>query len=104
MLTASHFKYIPPAINFNRPEKKQLEKDKYMVAKLRSVPDQFDSQTYELNVPYFDAESPEVWLQFKDALHKVLVGQNIQTGPEMVQMARRLLQGNALAKFNATWD
>ena len=104
MLNAANYCYIPPPIPFHRPERKELDKDKYMVAKLRSNPEEASSQTYELNVPYFDTGCPEVWLQFTDNLKRVLKGQNIKEAPAMVQMAKRLMQGDALAEFNHAWN
>ena len=93
-------KFVPPPIPYERPEKKELKKSEYVTMKLRSDPAEAESQTYELAVPYFRSGTPEEWLLFVRALQKVIVGQNITTGPNKYAMARRLLEGDALAKFN----
>lgn len=93
-------RFVPPPIPYERPEKKELKKSEYVMMKLRSDPAEVESQTYELAVPYFRSGTPEEWLLFKRALLKVIVGQNITTGPNKYAMARRLLEGDALAKFN----
>ena len=93
-------KFVPPPIPYERPEKKELKKSEYVMMKLRSDPAEAESQTYELAVPYFRSGMPEEWLLFVRAMQKVIVGQNITTGPNKYAMARRLLEGDALAKFN----
>jgi len=91
----------PPPIPFERPARKPLGKSEYSVFKLRSVPADPNSQTYELNVPYFRSGTPEEWLLTKKAIMKVITGQNITAGPGRFTMARRILEGDALAAFNA---
>jgi hypothetical protein len=59
-----------------------------------------DSPTYELDVPYFSSGSCEEWLLFRKNVDKVLTGQNVTTGPGKFNVARRLLDGDALATFN----
>ena len=53
-----------------------------------------------MSVRYFDNGTPEEWLMFQKALAKVLIGQNITTGPSTYGMARRLLKGKALSYFD----
>jgi hypothetical protein len=79
-----------------------LGKADYLTIKLRAVPTEADSQTYELNVPYFQTGTPEEWLLTKKAILKVIASQNITTGPGRFAMARRILDGDALAAFNET--
>jgi hypothetical protein len=52
-------KQAPPPILFDRPSKKPLGKADYLTVKLRAVPMEADSQTYKLNVPYFQTGTPE---------------------------------------------
>lgn len=92
--------YVPPAISFDRPEKKKLSKNDVLALKLRSTPSDANSQTYELTVPFFKSGTPEEWLLVKKSINKVLVGQNITTGPPQFAMIRRILDGDALAKFD----
>ena len=53
-----------------------------------------------MSVCYFDKGTPEEWVMFQKALSKVLVGQNITTGPPTYGMARHLMEGAALSKFD----
>ena len=92
-------KRVPPPIALARPEPVELQKGEYLSLKLQSTPGDADSQTYELSIPYFSTGTPEQWLKFVRDLNRVLVGQNLTTGPSKYQMARRLLDGDALAKF-----
>jgi hypothetical protein len=49
--------------------------------------------------------TPEEWLKHKSAINKILIGQNIRDPADKVCMARRVLEGDALALFNnATRD
>lgn len=83
-----------------RPEIRELEKGEYQTYKLRNTPTDPDSPTYALAVPYFSSGCVEEWLKFRRNLTKVLTGQNVTTGPAQYSVARRLLDGDALAAFN----
>lgn len=91
---------ITPPIPLHRPEKKELHKGDYQTYKLRNVPTEEKSPTYELSIPYFSSGSCEEWLLFLKNVRKVLVGQNVTTGPASYAVGRRLLDGDALATFN----
>ena len=91
--------FLPPPIPLERPEVKKLQKDEYLVMKLRSIPNKSTSPVYELNVPYFKDGTPEEWLKFLENFRKVLVGQDLTTGVTQFAMARRLLLGDTLAQF-----
>ena len=93
-------RFVPPPVSFERPEKKELKKSEHVVMKLRSDPADADSQTHDLTVPCFRHGAVEECLLFLRALRKVLVGQNVTTGPNQCAMARRLLEGDALAAFD----
>ena len=54
----------PPPISLDRPEKVELQKGEYLTIKLWSTPDDPDSQTYELSIPYYGSGNPERWLKF----------------------------------------
>ena len=90
----------PPPITLNRPKPVEMKKGQYVTVKLRTVPNDDNSQTYDLNVPIFRTGTPETFLEFQRDLTKAIVGQNITTGPGKYAMARRLLAGDALAVFN----
>ena len=90
---------IAPPISLMRPEIRELEKGEYQTYKLRNTPTDPDSPTYALAVPYFSSGCVEEWLKFRRNLTKVLTGQNVTTGPAQYSVARRLLDGDALAAF-----
>ena len=93
-------RYVTPAISLDRPALKTLSKDNCLTFKLRSVPTDETSTTYELTVGYFKTGTPEELLLFLQQLRKIFTGQNVTTGPNCYAIARRLLQGDALAAFN----
>ena len=49
----------PPPIPLERVAPKELVKGNYVTVKLRSVPTDPDSQTYELNIGIFRSSTPE---------------------------------------------
>jgi hypothetical protein len=91
-----------PPIPLERPERQPLEDGNYVSFKLRAVPLDDKSQLYSLSIPYFSTGTPESWIIFRKNLDKVLIGQNVTTGPPTYAMARRVLEGAALAKFEAS--
>jgi hypothetical protein len=90
---------ILPPIPLERPERQILEDGNYVSFKLRADPLDHTSQLYSLSVPYFSTGTPESWIIFRKNLDKILVGQNVTTGPPTYAMARRVLEGAALARF-----
>ena len=92
--------FLPPPIPLERPENKALQKDEYLVMKLRSIPNKSTSPVYELNVPYFKDGTPEDWMKFLANFKKVVIGQDLSTGTTQFAMARRLLMGETLSQFN----
>ena len=90
----------PPPILLERPAPKDYSKGNYVTVKLRCVPTDNNSQTYELNIGLFRSGTPKQFLEFQRDLEKTLKGQNITTSPSMYAMARRLLSGDALAVFD----
>ncbi len=93
--------FAPPPITLERPTPPELKKGTYVTVKLRSVPTEDNSQTYDLNIGIFRSGTPEAFLEFRKDVEKAVIGQNITTGPGSYAMARRLLSGDALAVFNA---
>ena len=98
--TATAKRRVVPAIPFDRVKNENVSKDKYASFKLRSDPTASDSPTYEQAVRYFSNGTPEEWILYLNAVQQVLTGQNVTTGPQKYSMHRRLLKGDALAKFN----
>ena len=97
--TQTKRKILPP-IPLERPAKQDLPKGAYQSYKLRNIPDDPMSPTYELSVPYLSSGTPEEWLLFKKNVNRVITGQDKTTGPPKYVLARRLLQGEALATFD----
>ena len=95
-----HSGFLPPPIPLERPALKILQKDKYLVMKLQSDPKKATSPIYKLNVPYFKNGTVEEWMKFLDNLEKVIIRQDLSTGPTQFSMSRRLLSGDTLAQFN----
>lgn len=93
-------RYVPPVIPYERPVKKQLKKDEFLTYKLQSDPENSESPTYELTVPFFGTGTPEELLIFLRDIRKVIIGQNLHTGPTKYALLRRCLTGDALAAFD----
>ena len=93
---ASNFVPIP----FKRFEYGELEKSDYETYTLRNVPDDPNSSTFRINVPYYRGGRGEEYILFKRNLEKVFIGQNVQDDATRFSIMRRLLQGAALATFN----
>ena len=91
---------VIPVISFERPEVKELQKHEYLTFKLRSVPTDENSTTYDLTVPFFKSGTCEQLLICIRQLQQVLVGQNVTQGPGMYAVARRIFQGDTLAVFD----
>ena len=97
---SAHNGFAPPPISLERPETKELAKDQYLALKLKSVPGSASSSEYTLNVPYFELGTAEEWLKFLQNLDRVIIGQDLKSGPNKFSMARRLLAGDSLSHFN----
>ena len=90
--------FVP--IPFKRFEYGELEKSDYETYTLRNVPDDPNSSTFRINVPYYRGGRGEEYILFKRNLEKVFIGQNVQDDATRFSIMRRLLQGAALATFN----
>ena len=88
-------------IPFIKPESKIGNREDKITLKLRSQPDDKDSQTYELRTYLFRDGTPEEWLEHVKVIKKCLVGQNITSGPPQFAMLRRLLGGKTLNDLEA---
>ena len=92
---------VVPPIPIEREEPKSLRKEKVQTFKCRTDPNDKDSASYEVYVPYFSDGSPEEWILFLRNLNAAIKGQGDTTGPKQYVKARQLLQGSALATFEA---
>ena len=93
-------RFIPTPIPLARPVLADLKKNECLALKLRTDPADVNSQTYELTVKFYRTGTPEEWLIFMRDLKRILVGQNVTTGPPRYAMLRRLVLGDTLAVFN----
>ena len=91
---------VMPPVPLIRPERKTLSSDEYLTLKLRTIPGNDRSPTYDMAVVYFDAGTAEEWFLFQENLHKAFLGLNLTAANDKVNMTRRLLKGAALAAFN----
>ena len=89
-----------PVIGLERPPPVTLQKGEYVILKCRTIAGDVTSPTYDLPVPYFKTGTPEEFLNWRKNLSKAMTGQNCVTAEAKYGMARRLLDGDALAAFN----
>ena len=73
-----------------------------MKFKLRSDPTMATSQTYKMTACVFTEGTPGEWLEQRKDISKVLIGQNIRSGPNQFAMARQLLADKALSNFETS--
>ena len=102
--TPNSKRFIKPVIPLERPGKSELKRTDMLQFKLRSVPTDPDSITYELSIPYFGEGTPEELLIFLDSVDKAIVGTNITNAPDKYALLQRLLKGDALSAFNNATD
>ena len=92
---------IKPVIPFERTPSKELATGEYVVIKCRVDVSNPQSPQYEIRVPYYREGTPEEWLYWLQNFRKALRGQVAQpVASDKFGMARRLLEGEALATFN----
>jgi hypothetical protein len=92
-------RHIVPVIPLARVKKPELIKGEYIVIKCRTNPSDSSSPTYDLPLPYFKTGTPEEFLTWLVNYEKACTGQNCDTAEKKYAMAKRLLDGNALAVF-----
>ena len=95
---------VPPIGLLRVEEKKDYSKGKYATVKLRKIPNDPNSMTYDYQVPFFKFGIPEDWLIFKARFEYVITGQHMTTAVQRHVCARRFLQGQALSLFNNQAD
>jgi len=94
--------FIRAPIPIDRPKElfSLTEEGSYLEMKLRSSPADEGSPTYSLKMPIFKSGTAEQWFYWRNQFKVVLHGQNLTAGPDQFSMARRLLSGEALTRFN----
>ena len=75
----SHEESEGPIPLWRLDDSKGDDKEAQMTYKLRSVPAQANSPTYEVTVKYFDTGLPEEWLLLLRKFDEIYVGQNLTT-------------------------
>ena len=90
---------VIPLLRTKEPE---IPKAKRIVVKLRLNPTDGKSQLYEVVTRAFNHGSPEEWIRHQKTMDSIFAGQNITLGPDRFCMARCLLEGKALADFEAS--
>jgi len=89
-----------PVIPFNHPSKSKLKKDDFLTFKLWMNPNQDNSPTYDLAVPFFSQGSVEELLLFNKNIQWVCQGQINTDGLGWYALVHHLLQGDVLTAFN----
>ena len=98
-------KLVAPSIGLPRAEeKKDYAKGEYTTVKLRNIPNDPNSMTYDYQIPFFKSGTPEERLIFKARFERVLTGQYRTTAVQRYARARRFLQGQALSLFDTQVD
>ena len=90
---------VSPPIPFEKPERK-LKKEDHATLKLRSIPNDANSAAHEASMPHFKDGTPEELLEFFDQFDQVVAGQALTTGQQKFNMAKSLLEGEALSHWN----
>eukprot|EP00957_Ditylum_brightwellii_P155911 11868221-Ditylum_brightwellii.AAC.1 len=75
---------------------KKLSPSDCQTYKLHTNPKDEKSAVYNLVIKYYEVGTPEEWLQFMDAIMKVIKGQDIQDGDAAYLLVKSLLRGDAL--------
>ena len=82
-------KLVVPPIGLHRvEEKKDYTKGEYTTVKLRNIPNDPNTMTYDYQVPFFKYGPPEEWLVFKARYKCVLTSQNMTTTVQKYVCAR----------------
>ena len=98
-------KLVVPPIGLHRvEEKKDYAKGEYAMIKLRNIPNDPNSMTYDYQAPFFKSGSPEEWLIFNAKYERDLTGQNMTTAVQKYACAHGFLQGQAPSLFNTQVD
>ena len=92
---------VMPPIELKRPHAPKFNKDQVQTFKCRVDPTKSESSPYDISVPYFSDGTPEEWIYFLRCLNRAYKGQGDTLGVEKFAKIRMMLQGEALAAFEA---
>ena len=90
-----------PIIALERARSSDSKDQKHIEHTCYNTPGDSKTGKYVIQVPIYDSGNPEEWINFVELVNKCIIGQNITTGPQMYQLALRVLQGDAKAQFEA---
>lgn len=90
---------VEPPIPFDRPAKVTYKKSDGVTFTCHTVPGDHNSEKFELFCPFFSTGSCENLLHVLKVIERVIVSQNLTTGPQRYALIRRVLEGDALAAF-----
>ena len=89
-----------PLLPLVKDPPRKVSKENSLVLKLHTDPENEDSATYEMTIPYLSGtESIREAMKFLDDFDQACIGQNIKTGDPAFRMAQRLLTGEAKSIF-----
>jgi hypothetical protein len=92
---------VPPPIQLKRVTwSKDADDGAVTSFKLRCNPTDSNSLQYELKVRSFGTGTVEQYILWKRDLDKLIKGQNLERAEDKFEMARKVLEGDALAIFN----
>eukprot|EP00980_Cylindrotheca_fusiformis_P014986 scaffold4112_cov60-Cylindrotheca_fusiformis.AAC.4 len=87
-------------IGLERPKPKDpRDKTAFVRFSCRNDPDDPNSPTYELQVPYFDSGMPAELLELLEKVAEVQAGQDLTTGPDKYRLMRQVLKGAGKTQF-----
>eukprot|EP00980_Cylindrotheca_fusiformis_P022153 scaffold9048_cov74-Cylindrotheca_fusiformis.AAC.4 len=88
-------------IGLERPKPKDpQDKTAFVRFSCRNDPNDADSPTYKLQVPYYDTGTPAELLELLEKVTEVHVGQNLTTGADKYRLIRQVLKGAAKTEFD----
>ena len=93
-------KIVPLPITFKRPREGSNKKLEFIKVELKINPMEDGSQTYRISFPIFKQGSPDKFLAWRTNWDKTVAGQGITTRKAKFNLAKTLLQGEALQTFS----
>eukprot|EP00957_Ditylum_brightwellii_P052208 3958870-Ditylum_brightwellii.AAC.1 len=90
---------LKPIILIEHPKVHKFKKGNYHKYKLRTVPYNANSPTYDLAIPFFNMGSVEEWLKFWQNLQAIITRYNITDPQGVYVITQSMLCGDALTAF-----
>ena len=91
---------ISPAIPYQRPSKKEVNKEDLITFKIKANPDEDSSPQHSITIEPFSSGTPEEFLIFGSKVEKINKGLALAKGANQYALMRQLLQGDTLGAFN----